>query len=101
MSLDLEKFRQYVDHCDLTDEQKIEVLRDLWSIMESFVDEAWGLCPTQQFANDNEQISTHKRMNMRESFNVISLNDNERQSALTLRKRKHEEEPKRKKATSS
>lgn len=88
MPFDFEKFRQYVDHCDLTEEQKLAVLQDLWSILESFVDEAWGLCPTQQFANDNVQISTVNTLNMIEYFNENSLNDNERQSALPPQKRK-------------
>lgn len=88
MPFDFEKFRQYVDHCDLTEEQKRAVLQDLWSILESFVDEAWGLCPTQQFANDNEQKSSINPLKMIDYFNANSLNDNERQSAVTPQKRK-------------
>lgn len=57
MSDHLKQFLPYVEHCDLSEEQKLELLADLWSIMESFADEAWGLCPTQHFANDNARFS--------------------------------------------
>lgn len=57
MPIDLKQFLPYVEHCDLSEEQKLALLEDLRSILSSFVDEAWGLCPTQNFANDNERIS--------------------------------------------
>lgn len=62
--VDLNQFRQYVDHCDLSEEEKTALLEDLWSIVQSFVDEAWGLCPTQHFANDNQQNTTGKPLEM-------------------------------------
>ncbi len=54
-TVDLDPFRQYVAHCDLSEAEKTELLEDLWSIIQSFVDEAWGTCPTQHIANDNQQ----------------------------------------------
>lgn len=57
MSDHLKQFLPYVEHCDLTEDQKLELLADLWSILESFADEAWGLCPSQNFANDNARFS--------------------------------------------
>ena len=57
MPIDLKQFLPYVEHCDLSEEQKLALLEDLRSILSSFVDEAWGLCPTQNYANDNERIS--------------------------------------------
>lgn len=63
MSDHLKQFLPYVEHCDLSEAQKLELLADLWSIMESFADEAWGLCPTHNFANDNERISGVKPLN--------------------------------------
>lgn len=63
MSDHLKQFLPYVEHCDLTEAQKLELLADLWSIMESFADEAWGLSPTHSFANDNEQFSRIKPLN--------------------------------------
>lgn len=60
MSDHLKQFLPYVEHCDLTEAQKLELLADLWSIMESFADDAWGIVEKNYFANDNEQFSRIK-----------------------------------------
>ena len=52
MPLDINKYRKYVDDYDLTEEQKSEMLNSIWSIMESFVDKAFGLHPVQQCQKD-------------------------------------------------
>jgi hypothetical protein len=59
MSAEIEPYLQYLEHCDLSREEKLALLEDLWSIMQSFVDEAWGLCPTQHIANDNHAAAAH------------------------------------------
>lgn len=51
-TLDINKYRKYVDDYDLTEEQKVELLQTVWSIMESFVDRAFGLHPVQQCQKD-------------------------------------------------
>ena len=48
MPPDLQTYRSYVDGFDLTEEQKAELIHTVWSIMESFVDRAFGLHPVQQ-----------------------------------------------------
>lgn len=63
MSDHLKQFLPYVEHCDLTEAQKLELLADLWSIMESFADEAWGIVAKNDFANDNEQFARIKPLN--------------------------------------
>lgn len=75
MSDHLKQFLPYVEHCDLSEDQKLELLADLWSIMESFADEAWGLCPTQHFANDNEGLSGIKPLNSIESLHADNSNE--------------------------
>ena len=75
MTVDLKQFLPFVEHCDLTEEQKLEVLADLWSIMESFADEAWGLCPTQHFANDNVRFSGIKSLNTIEYLRAENANE--------------------------
>ncbi|MBA4233750.1 MAG: hypothetical protein C0465_24550 [Ralstonia sp.] len=75
MTVDLKQFLPYVEHCDLTEEQKLELLADLWSIMESFADEAWGLSPTHTFANDNARFSGIKPLNTLESFHAANANE--------------------------
>jgi len=75
MTVDLKQFLPFVEHCDLTEAQKLELLADLWSIMESFADEAWGLCPTQNFANDNERFSGIKPLNTIEYSHADNANE--------------------------
>lgn len=71
----LKQFLPHVEHCNLTEEQKLELLADLWSIMESFADEAWGLSPTQHFANDNERFAGIKSLNPIESLHADNANE--------------------------
>ena len=48
MPLDLDKYRPYVDGFDLSEAQKDELIHTLWTIMEAFADQAFGLHPAQQ-----------------------------------------------------
>ena len=43
LRLDVERYRDYLEGLDLTDEQAAEVLQTLWGIAEAFVDEAFGV----------------------------------------------------------
>lgn len=45
---DLGKYRRHVEHFDLTDAQKADLLLAVWRIMQSFVDRAFGDDPVQQ-----------------------------------------------------
>jgi hypothetical protein len=45
---DIDKYLPYVDHLDLTQEEKIELIHTVWHISEVFVDRAFGLHPSQQ-----------------------------------------------------
>lgn len=47
MRLDPEKYRKYVDNFDLTEEEKLQLMEQVWAIMESFVDRAFGESPEQ------------------------------------------------------
>lgn len=46
--LDIEKYRHHVDHLDISEDQKVDLLRTVWRILESFADRAFGLHPAQQ-----------------------------------------------------
>ena len=48
MPPDLEKYRKHVERFDLSEEQKVELIHTVWTIMESFVDRAFGIDPVQQ-----------------------------------------------------
>jgi hypothetical protein len=43
LRLDVERYRVHLKGLDLTEEQATEVLQTLWSILETFVDEAFGV----------------------------------------------------------
>jgi len=45
MKPDIEKYLAMIDDWDMTREQKIQYIHDLWHIMENFVDRAFGRHP--------------------------------------------------------
>ncbi|MEX0957589.1 MAG: hypothetical protein WDZ83_20535 [Rhizobiaceae bacterium] len=45
--IDLDKYRHHVDRFDLPEEQKKELLKAVWRIMQNFVDRAFGDDPVQ------------------------------------------------------
>ena len=47
MPPDPERYRNHVDHFDLTDMEKNELIHTVYSIMESFADRAFGVDPVQ------------------------------------------------------
>ncbi len=55
MKPDTEKYLAMIDDWDMTREQKIQYIHDLWHIMESFVDRAFGKHPVQQARVINPQ----------------------------------------------
>jgi hypothetical protein len=48
LALDVDKYRKYVDHLDLTEERKVELLQTLWSIMATFVKYGFGVDSVQR-----------------------------------------------------
>lgn len=48
LSVNLEKYRRHVDHLDMAEDRKTELLLSLYTIMRSFVDRAFGDDPAQQ-----------------------------------------------------
>lgn len=53
MQPDINKYLPMLENMDLSREQKIELIHDLWNIMESFVDRAYGIHPDQQATKKN------------------------------------------------
>ena len=45
--IDYERFMPYLKDMDLSDEQKRMVIEDVWNMMQSFVDQAFGIHPVQ------------------------------------------------------
>ena len=48
MSLDVEKYRHYLAGYEMSEEDKTELIRSVWAILEGFVDHAFGQHPIQQ-----------------------------------------------------
>ncbi len=59
MQPDVNKYLPMLDGMDLTREQKTELIHDLWHIMQSFVDRAFGSHPLQQCRNNNKNSDLH------------------------------------------
>lgn len=74
MPLDLEKYLTYLDEFDLTRAQKIEVIRSVWGLMESCVDQAFGVHPVQQAcgsARENNLQSPARTLDSRKASGAI------------------------------
>ncbi len=56
MPLDIEKYRHYLAGFDLSAEEQAELIRNVWAVLESFVDQAYGRHPNQHF-RQNLKIS--------------------------------------------
>jgi len=48
MQLDIDRYRHFVDRFDMPEEAKVAVLTQVWGMMGSFVDRAFGDAPEQQ-----------------------------------------------------
>lgn len=48
MQLDIDRYRHFIDRFDMPEEAKVAVLTQVWSMMGSFVDRAFGQAPEQQ-----------------------------------------------------
>ena len=47
MDLDIEKYRHYVTGFDLSHDEQAKLIRSVWMVLESFVDQAYGRHPHQ------------------------------------------------------
>jgi len=56
MQPDMNKYLPMLDDFDMSHEHKIQFIHDLWRIMESFVDRAFGIHPTQQCGKKNSGL---------------------------------------------
>ena len=54
---EIDHYRKYLDGLDIGDVQKAELITSLWSIMESFVDRAFGEHPAQLVLPPKDKFS--------------------------------------------
>lgn len=61
MTQDIQKYRKHVDNFDLSDQEKDELIRVVQSIMQNFIDRAFGDDPVQLCHNpDNSKDALAK-----------------------------------------
>jgi len=63
MQLDIDRYRPLLERLDWPEEQKVAALTEVWKIMGSFVDRAFGDAPEQQlrlgaFGNQRQNQGT-------------------------------------------
>lgn len=81
LPLDVKKYQRHVEDFDLTEEQKVELLETLWSIMAAFVDLGFGRdsvqCIFQSIGSNslNSEGDEVKEMTHSPRFNQLALNN--------------------------
>lgn len=80
LPLDVKKYQHHMEEFDLTEEQRIELLQTIWSIMAAFVDIGFGVDAVQYIFRDNSRNSLDSNGDETEDnnpstrFNHIALN---------------------------
>ena len=67
MRPDINKYLPMLDGYDMNHEQKVQFIHDLWHVMESFVDQAFGVHPVQQVGNKKSKRDLQDTMQTIES----------------------------------
>lgn len=67
MGLDIEKYLPYLDQYDGAREEKIEVLRILWQMMEAQADTAFGVSAVQLSSIQNKNCDSQSLSNVLDS----------------------------------
>ncbi|MEW7988313.1 MAG: hypothetical protein AB2799_21175 [Candidatus Thiodiazotropha sp.] len=60
LKLDPEKYRDYLDEFELSEEQQNELLETLWHIMRTFVEIGWGLDSVQSVFSGIAEKAMHE-----------------------------------------
>ncbi len=63
MALDIEKYLPYLDEYDWKREEKVEMLRSLWRMMEAQADKAFGLNSLQLSCGQSHHNSLRNQQN--------------------------------------
>ena len=58
LMVDVEKYQSFLDDSDMTDAQKEEFLKALWSIIVNFVEMGFGVHPLQEACGQNSEKRT-------------------------------------------
>ena len=88
MVIDFEKYMPYLDEFDLSQDQKLALIRTVWGIMESQADQVFGFHPVQQARCNTDVKNLHSlKQNIDSNVTTVSthfstvskeaVNDNE------------------------
>ena len=73
MTLDVQKYLKLVEDLDLTEAQKVDLIKTVWAVVESFVDQAFGVHPVQLCRADSKR-KTLKKQNSNVKYKHSRLN---------------------------
>ena len=76
MPLDVEKYRHYLAGYQISEAEKTELIKSVWSILEGFVDQAFGQHPIQQCGRALEHNDLHRPSDSLESVKSQPLAKN-------------------------
>lgn len=77
MPLDIEKYRQYVAGFNLSEQEQVELIQNVWAILEGFVDQAFHRHPNQQCRSRLEFKHLQKPLEFLESDHSGSLDESQ------------------------
>ncbi len=74
MIIDFEKYMPYLDEFDLSQDQKLALIRTVWGIMESQADQVFGFHPVQQVCCNADVKNLHSlKQNADANANVTTV----------------------------
>lgn len=73
----LRKYRRYVDHFDMTEDEKADLLETVWMVAESVADDAFGLHPVQQAADEAADERRLRRLAIARAISANALPEGE------------------------
>jgi len=72
MKLDIEKYMPMLETLNISHAEKLEMLRTVWGIMESYIDHAYGIAPVVGNPQKKQNLfGVHQRQAI-ESSNTFS-----------------------------
>lgn len=74
MLLNTDEYLHFLSHLDLTKKQKEQFIKAVWALVESVIDEEFGLHPVQQIREKNANDNLHSVAKVIDS-NAKPVND--------------------------
>jgi hypothetical protein len=88
MQLDIERYRVYIDHFDMSEERKVELIHIVCGMMQSFVDRAFGESSEQILLGIDWNNATTRWDDALDSDHTITPDFNDAANEGAARKRR-------------